>query len=132
MTTKKLTLSDFLSGLDSIIESNISNIPVSKDLSKEFSYSLSNFFEDIVSHPGIFTVNGLEYTNIIPSLNSLYFFNEYHDKQTILIFDPIIDIKKRNSEYTIFYYSEHIITISLGVINDKTNKKFQSQGNKEA
>ena len=70
------------------------------------------FYNNIVEHRGNFVINNSLYTSIIPSTNNIYFFNE--EIETIIIFESIIDIKKKdNNMFTIFTFPNTVISILL-------------------
>ena len=104
---KKLNLSDFLSNQTS------ENFPLTYQPKENLmSYELSMFYNNIVEHRGNFVINNSLYTSIIPSTNNIYFFNE--EIETIIIFESIIDIKKKdNNMFTIFTYPNTVISILL-------------------
>lgn len=108
--TKKLNLSEFLAGYE-----NTQQKPpqIKKEESDPLSYPLNEFCTDMSTYDGVFCINDRLYGSIIPTTNSLYFFNEDNSDEYMLIFDPIIDIKKRDNMYNIFYYPDHVINISL-------------------
>ena len=108
--TKKLNLSDFLAGYDN---TQHVSLPVKKEENEILSYPLNEFCSEISAHLGAFYINDRLYGSLIPSTNSLYFFNEDNSDEYMIIFDPIIDIKKRENMYKIFYYPDHVISISL-------------------
>ena len=107
---KKLNLSDFLA------QSNIVELPLVFQPKEQstMSYGLLEFYKIISEHSGIFVIDDKLYTSIIPSSANLYFFKESSNDDFILLFDPIIDIKKKDDKnFVVFYYPNTIINISL-------------------
>ncbi len=114
---KKLNLSDFLA------QSNITETEQTFQLKEDerMSYNLSDFYSIISEHSGVFIINDKLYTSIIPSMGNLYFFKESSNDEFILLFDPIIDIKKKDdNNFVVFYYPDKIINILL---KDSVNVK---------
>jgi hypothetical protein len=89
------------------------------------SYPMSDFYKTISEHTGLFIVNGISYTSLIPSINNLYFFiKESVNVEYLLSFNAIIDIKqKKLNEFIVFYYPDSKVTILLQDFNNvKENK----------
>lgn len=77
------------------------------------------------AHVGSFIIDEITYSAIIPSTSNLYFFRESDNDEFILLFDPINDIKKKNnSDFTVFYYPNTIINISLRESNVKEDRNI--------
>lgn len=77
------------------------------------TFPLTEFCNTITAFDGQFCINDRLYSSVLPSTNSLYFFNEANEDDYMLIFDPIIDIKQRSSAFIVFYYPNHVINVSL-------------------
>ena len=86
------------------------------------SFGLADFYDTIVQHRGSFVINEVTYSSVIPSSNNLYFFKEATDEETIILFDPIIDIKQKDTGFTVFYYPNTVINILLKESNVKEIK----------
>jgi hypothetical protein len=108
--TKKLKLLEFLAGCDN---TPVKVSSVRKEETGVLSYPLSEFCTTVSTYNGTFCINDRLYGSVIPSTNSLYFFNEDNTDEYMIIFDPIIDIKKRDNGFNIFYYPDHVINIIL-------------------
>ena len=89
------------------------------------SYSIIEFYKTITKHTGLFIVDGIRYTSLIPSTNNLYFFmKESIDVDYLLSFDAVIDIKqKKLNEFIIFYYPDSSIHILLQDFTDVKKDK---------
>lgn len=114
-------MTDFLSHT-SIIDSPLTFQPKEFD---NMSYPMSDFYKAISEHTGLFIVNGISYTSLIPSINNLYFFiKESVNVEYLLSFNAIIDIKqKKLNEFIVFYYPDSKVTILLQDFNNvKENK----------
>ena len=86
------------------------------------SYSLTEFYNRLSCHTGNFIINDTEYPSIIAASNNLYFFKESTNDDYILLFDPIIDIKQKElNSFSVFYYPDQIINITLRDSNVKEN-----------
>ena len=55
----------------------------------------------------------------------MYFLNESTEEEFMLIFDPIIDIKRKDNSFTVFYYPDSIFTIVLK--DENVEKSSQKQ-----
>lgn len=109
--TNKIPLNDYLVSLDSsTIIAKSSNI-VSNNVS--LATPLNDFVTSILNHSGCFIINNKKYTTIIPSNNSIYFFNGVTDDTYIVIFNFIIDIKQKDNIFIIFYEFDSTACIEL-------------------
>ena len=102
--TKKLKLSDFLA----FQKPETIKIPENPT---EFTYSLEEFKEAIENHQGSFLVDSRAYPVAISSDYSLYF---YKGERTpfLIMYEPVIDIKRRNNTLLVFS-DQDTISITL-------------------
>lgn len=116
----KLKLSDFLAGYEETPEAP--PLVTRKDEPESLTYPLSSFCENISTYTGLFEIEGKLFSSVIPSANSLYFFNETSSDEYMLIFDPIIDIKNRETFFQVFYYPNHVINVTLKESNGQESQ----------
>ena len=104
--TKKLKLSDFLSQEDSPI--------VSEESIQESGLTcpLDEFISAISSHGGSFLVDSKVYLEAISSDYSAYFF-EGAMSPSLIMYESLIDIKKRDGKFVVFCDHTPAITITL-------------------
>ena len=114
--TKKLKLSEFLAGYE---DTPAKAVYTPKE---KLTVSFSEFCNTISSFSGSFSINEKTFSNVLPSSNNLYFFNEDGDCDYMIIFDPIIDIKQRDNSFMVFYYPDQVISIILKEANVKENQ----------
>ena len=82
------------------------------------SFTLLAFYEAIAKHKGWFEINNQQYPSVILAVSNLYFFRESTNDDYILLFDPIIDIKQKElNKFTVFYYPDKVINITLRNLN---------------
>lgn len=120
---KKLPLTDFLRGFDVGPPSlDICNLTTT-----DFTFHLNDFYDIINSHLGEFVIEGVIYEQLMASKSNLYFYSLQEDniqKQFLIVFDPIIDIKQKSEgEFVIFCYPEQTIHLSLRTIDEQ--KSYQ-------
>ena len=113
---RKLSLSDFLAGYTSQPD-DITH--VRKESTENLTFPLSGFCDVLLEHRGSFLINDIVYESVIPSDTNIYFFSEATNDEFMVIFDPIVDIKCKDSMFTVFYYPDQIITILLRDSNGK-------------
>lgn len=125
--TNKLKLSDFLAGYDDKKEP--ATPIIRKEESEDLTFPLSEFCSILSQYQGTFLIEDRLFSSMLPSTNSLYFFNEHNQDEYMIIFDPIIDIKQRDSAFVVFYYPNQVINIALkesNVQENKISKDFES------
>ena len=93
---------------------DINTNTIKKMETEEFSYPLREFYENVCAHLGKFELHGRLYDNVLPTLTNLYFSSSEHSYDDMIIFDPIIDIKKVNNRFVIFYYNKQFTLTLLG------------------
>lgn len=76
-------------------------------------YSIYDLVKSLLNHKGSFEINGHKYFNFSYNDFNLYFFTEDYNKTCMVIYDPIINIEKEASGYTIISYPNNRLTISL-------------------
>ena len=91
------------------------------------SFSLSSFYTAISEHVGCFEIDEQQYPSVILAASNLYFFKESTNDDYILLFDPIIDIKQKElNKFTVFYYPDKVINITLRNLN--VEQKIKTDG----
>lgn len=118
--TNKLKLSDFLAGYEDKKEP--ATHIIRKEESEDLTFPLNEFCSTLSTYQGSFLIDNRLFSSMLPSTNSLYFFNEDNQDEYMIIFDPIIDIKKRDSSFIVFYYPNQVINIALKESNGQENK----------
>lgn len=102
--TKKLKLSEFLSSL----EPETVKPP---EASTEFTYSLDEFRSAIENHQGTFLVDSKSYPAAMSSDYSAYFY-EGEKSPSLIVYESVIDIKRRNNTLLVFS-DQSTISITL-------------------
>ena len=104
--TKKLKLSDFLSQEDSPI------VPEESTQESGLTCPLDEFISALSSHEGSFLLDGKSYSEAISSDHSAYFY-EGSMSPSLIMYESLLDIKKKDGKFIVFCDQAPAIIITL-------------------
>jgi hypothetical protein len=103
--TKKLNLSDFLAQTEP-------ETIVRQSSSTPLTYSLQDFKSAIEFHSGDFLIDNKVYPAAISSDYSVYFY-EGERSPFLIVYESILDIKRRENTLSVFSDDQSVISITL-------------------
>lgn len=114
---KKLTLDEFIQSSALFYDDPSEFVTESRKgliESRYFSgYSIYDMVKILLNHKGFFIIEDTSYNNFSYNDYNIYFFSENFNKTTMIIYDPIVNIERNGYKFTITYYRNKQLTISL-------------------
>lgn len=114
---KKLSLDEFLKSSSLFFEEPTEFKEPSRrsliEAKSSTGYSIYDFIKALVNHKGIFLVEGERFTEFSYNDFNVFFFSEDFARTSMILYDPIINIERDSNNYTITYYLNKHVAVSL-------------------